>query len=249
MGGRDCDGERSHLSELLDDLRAGEASPREYADELEAALPDSLLSAMAAVTECIGRFAAGDISLEEAERTVRRQGDLHPNHPIFFQMCMTYALQRGDELEADGYAALARTKADRREEICGEDAAGADDVFAECLARIEQAEEDPFSVFTYLGGAGDHLVNHFLVEDILASEESLDAGLLGLALERGPGVAPLIIAMAGELLEETRPEEIPAGFVFMLRILGQMRPPQALPALLRALERCVSLPLHEASWP
>lgn len=235
------------FSEMFEDLRSGEASPREYADELEAVLPDSLLASMTAVTECIGRFAAGEISLKEAERIVRRQGDLHPNHPFFFHMCMTYALQRGDELEADGYAALAKTKADRREETSGEDlAAGLDGVFAERLARIERADEDPFSVFTYAGRAGDHLVNHFLVEDILASESSLDARVLELALERGAGVAPLIVSILGELLVETSPGEIPAGVVFLLRILGRLAPPEALPVLLMALDGCISLPLHEA---
>ncbi|MEW6554672.1 MAG: SEC-C domain-containing protein [Actinomycetota bacterium] len=235
-----------HFSEMLEDLKAGETSITEYTQELEAALPSSLLDSFALVSACIGRFAAGEITLEEAEKEVREQADLHPGHPFFFHMCMTYALQRGDELEADGYTALIRAKADRREEITGEDfIAGLDEVFTERLERIEQADRDPYSAFTYIYGGGEHLLKHLLVEEVLASEASLDPAVLELTLERSPQTTPVIIYTLQELLEEARPSDIPAGFVFLLRILGETRPIAALPVLLAGLDRCVSLPLHE----
>jgi len=235
-----------HFSEMMEDLKAGETSITEYTEELEAVLPSSLLESFATVSACISRFAAGEMSLQAAEKVVREQGDLHPNHPFFFHMCMTYAMQRDDELEADGYTALTRTKADRREETTGEDfIAGLDEVFRERLARIEQMEKDPYSTVTYLEGGGEHLVKHFLIEDILTSESSLDPAVLELMLERGPRIVPVIIAMLRELLDETSPRDIPAGFVFLLRILGDTRPIEALPVLFTGLDRCVSLPLHE----
>jgi hypothetical protein len=238
------DGDR--FSEILGDVRSGEASLAEYTHEVEAALPSSLLDSLGAAARAVSKYAAGEISLNKAEMVARRQADLHPNHPFFFHLCMDYALQRGDELEGDGYTALTKTKADRREEISGEDfLAGLDDVFTRRLSAIERAEEDPFSVFTYLDGGGDHLVNHFLVEDILVSEDRLDTGVLELTLRRGDAVMPLIIAMLGELLREMSPGEIPAGFVFLLRIVGHLKPLDALPVLVEALNTCISVPLHE----
>ncbi len=255
----DTERDRRYLAEILEDLRSGEASPEEYRGAVEALLPDSLLDSMAAVSQCIARFSAGEISLKKAEQTVREQADLHPNHPFFFHMCMTYALQRGDELEADGYTALTMTKADRREETSGEDfIAGRDETFTARVKRIAEYEDDPFSVFTYLDKAGDHLVDHFLVEEILSSESALDERVLELALEKSARVTPLIIAMLGEVLVETSPGDIPAGFVFMLRILGKLKPPEALPVLLLALNKSISIPLHEtvltlaklgSAWP
>ncbi len=241
-------GERGsdHFSEMMEDLKAGETSITEYTQELEAVLPSSLLDSFATVSACIAKFAAGEMTLQAAEKVVREQGDLHPSHPFFFHMCMTYAMQRGDELEADGYTALTRTKADRREETTGEDfIAGLDDVFTQRLARIEQAEKDPYSTFTYLEGGGEHLVKHFLIEDVLASESLLDAAVLGLTLERGPQTIPVIVAMLRELLDETKPRDIPAGLVFLLRISGQVKPITVLPVLLTGLDKCISLPLHE----
>ena len=234
------------FSEILEDIRSGEASLADYSDELEAALPSSILDSLNTVSVIVGKYAAGEISLLDAEKAVRVQADLHPNHPFFFHMCMTYALQRGNELEADGYTALTKTKADRREEIIGEDfMAGVDDVFSERLLAIEQAEEDPYTVFTYLDGGGEHLVNHFLVEDIIASESSLDPEVLELVLKRSVRTVPIILHMLEELLEEVNPSEMPAGFVFLTRILGQLRPREATPVLLAALGACISLPLHE----
>jgi hypothetical protein len=242
----DKEQDRDRFSEMFDDIRSGEASLADYTDELEAALPSSLLASMATVTEAIARYASGEMSLKDAEKVVREQANLHPNHPFFFHMCMTYALQRGNELETDGYTALTKTKADRREEITGGDfIAGLDDAFKERLSDIELAGNDPFTVFAYLDGGGDHLVNHFLVEEVLAGESSLNAVVLELVLERSARVMPVILAMLGELLAEMGPSEIPAGFVFLLRIAGYLKPPEALPVLLAALDGCISVPLHE----
>ncbi len=243
-GGKDRG--RHRFSEMFDDFRSGEASLEDYRQGLENVLPSSLLASLAAVTEVISRYAGGEVSLKDAEAVVREQADLHPNHPFFFHMCMDFALQRGDGLGADGYTALTKTKADRREEVTGEDfIAGLDDAFRERLSVIEHADEDPFTVFAYLDAGSDHLVKHFLVEEILAEEKRLDAGVLGATLERSTRVMPVTLAMLGELLEEMSPSEIPAGFVFLLRIVGYLKPPEALPVLLAALEACISVPLHE----
>ena len=240
------DQENERLSELLEDVRSGEASLEEYAEELEAALPTSMLESMAEAARAVVAYAAGDISLKKVETIAREQADLHPNHPFFFHMCMDYALQRGDELESDGYTALTKTKADRREEISGEDfIAGLDEVFNARLSAIERADEDPYSVFTYLGKSGDHLIGHLLVEDILASESHLDSRVLELAMRRGDKIMTVILAMLDELLQEFSPGEIPAGFVFLLRIVGYLKTLDALPVLVEALDTCISIPLHE----
>jgi len=238
--------DRDRFSEILEDVKAGEASLEEYRLEMESALPASLLESMGEAAHAVVKYAAGEISLKKAESIARQQADLHPNHPFFFHMCMDYALQRGDELETDGYTALTKTKADRREEVTGEDfIAELDDVFVQRLSAIERADEDPFSVFTYLDGGSDHLLGHLLVEDILASESRLDSEVLALALRRADGIMPVILAMLGELLQEMSPSEIPAGFVFLLRIVGQLKPLDALPVLVEALNVCISVPLHE----
>ncbi|MBN2028219.1 MAG: SEC-C domain-containing protein [Actinobacteria bacterium] len=237
---------KDRFSEILEDVKAGEASLEDYRLEMESALPSSLLESMGAAAQAVVRYAAGEISLIKAESIARQQADLHPNHPFFFHMCMDYALQRGDERETDGYTALTKTKADRMEEVSGEDfIAGLDDVFLQRLSIIERADEDPFSVFTYLDGGSDHLLCHLLVEDILASESRLDVEVLELALQRADLIMPVVLAMLGELLQEMSPGDIPAGFVFLLRIIGQLKPVEALPVLAEALNVCISVPLHE----
>jgi hypothetical protein len=238
--------DKDRFSEILEDVKAGEASLEEYRLEMESALPSSLLESMGAAAQALVKYAAGEISLRKAENIARQQADLHPDHPFFFHMCMDYALQRGDDLETDGYTALTKTKADRREEVTGENfIAGLDDMFMQRLSAIERADEDPFSVFTYLDGGSDHLLGHLLVEDILASESRLDSEVLALALQRADGLMPVILAMLGELLQEMSPGEIPAGFVFLLRIVGHLKPLDALPVLVEALNVCISVPLHE----
>jgi hypothetical protein len=235
------------FSDILGDIEAGEASISDYTDELETILPSSLVSSLDAVTEAIGKYASGKISLEAADQVVRRQADLHPNQPIFFHMCSTYAQQRENARETAGYAALTKIKSDRHEETTGESfVEGLDAAFVGLLSKLESMDRNMFTVLTYLGKVGDHLVNHFLVEDILAAESSLRPELLELTLERRDQVMPIILAMLEELFDELDPTEIPPGIVFMLRIAGHLKPREALPVILMALERCINLPLHEA---
>jgi len=69
--------------------------------------------------------------------------------------------------------------------------------------------------------------------------------VLELVLKRSVRTVPIILHMLEELLEEVNPSEMPAGFVFLTRILGQLQPREATPVLLAALGACISLPLHE----
>lgn len=237
--------DRDRILDLYGDIMSGEASLADFAEELQALQSDALLASMHAVTKATAAFAGGEMSQEEVEEVVREQADLHPNHPLFFYLCMSSAVQRGDEKEATGYAALAMIKARREREASGEDPLqGLVGEFRELESVLAGKDEACCSVLAYLD-CGGHLVRHFLVEEMVGSGFRLRPQVLELALERGEEAMPVIISMLSALLGEFDPSDIPPGFVFLLRLVGHFKTLSALPVLAKALWGCVSVPLHE----
>ncbi len=236
--------------DLLERIRSGEAPLARFKGELDTLMPDSILAAAAAVDAALAGYEKGEITPEEAEEVIRNQADLHPLHPFLFEMCAAFALPRMDELEVYGYMALSALKSERLLELTGEDfiedmQPDAPQGFRELVQKVGESC-GLLQARAYVEKGGDHLVNHFLVEDILGSHWEVDEELLGLALERSEHVIPIAVAMCGDLLEEVDADLLPYGFVYLLRLIGCLRPREALPVLLRALEECSGEDLHEA---
>ncbi len=234
---------------LLERIRSGELPLADFKDELGALMPDSVLAATAAVDAAMTAYEKGEITPVEAEEAIRKQADLHPLHPFLFEMCAVYALPRMDETEIIGYMALTALKSERLRELTGEDFIGdtpdgAPAGFREIMRKIGESEE-LLDTHPYIEKGGDHLVNHFLVESILESSWEVDEELLGLALERSEGVAPVAVAMCADLLEEMDAGLFPLGFVYLVRLIGCLKRRDALPVLMRALEECSGEDLHE----
>ena len=231
--------------DLLEKIQSGGAPLARFKDELDALMPNSILAAAAAVDMAVEKHGKGEMTWEDAEKVIRDQADLHPLHPFLFEMCLSYALPRMDELEIMGYTALTIIKSDRFEELTGESYIdGMAEAFQEIVELVGDSD-DLLEAFPYIEKGGDHLVNHFLVEDILESDWEMDERELKLVLERSERVMPVVIAMCGDLLDEMDADLLPYGFVYLLRFIGCLKPREALPVLMQSLEGCRGEPLHE----
>jgi hypothetical protein len=238
-----------YVADLMDRIRSGELPLSEYKDELDALMPNSILASAAAVDAAVDGHEKGEITHEEAEEIIRKQADLHPLHPFLFEMCAVYALPHMDELDVFGYMALTVKKSERLRELTGEDFIGdtpdgAPTGFRELMQKIGESEE-LLEVQAYVAKCGDHLVNHFLVDEMLGSCWEMDGELLDLVLERSERLAPIAIAMCEDLLHELDPDLLPFGIVYLLRLIGCLKTREALPMLMRALQECCGEPLHE----
>lgn len=238
------------VEDLLKRIRAGGGRLAPFKEELEELLPGSMLAAAAALDEGTEKHARGEMAQEELEELVRSRADLHPLNPAMFEMCAAFAIARGDEHDVLGYTALTVLKSERWLELTGESYAenAPDDtpeVFREFMEMVA-ARDDLQEAAPHIEKGGDHLVNHFLVEDILRSDWGVEEDIIMLALERSERVTPIAIAMCGDLMERVDADLHPPGLVFLLRLIGHLKPIEALPVLLRALEYCIAEPLHEA---
>lgn len=239
--------EREDLPELdlLDRIRSQPASLANFEEELEALLPYSILTSAAKVDIALKKQGEGEMTPEEVEKVIREQTDLHPLHPFLFEICQSYAIARMDELEILGYTALTMLKSERMMALSPEGYAEEIPDAFKGLQELVEKNEELLTVFPYLEEGGDHLVNHFLIEDILTCELEIKEEELRLVLERGEQIVPILIAACRDMMSEMDGDSLPVEFDYLLRLIGHFKPIEALPALMLALEECCGQPLHE----
>ncbi|MCG2796498.1 MAG: hypothetical protein L6427_11680 [Actinomycetia bacterium] len=156
---------REMVDKLLTDLDSGKRSLKEVTSKVSALAPGSSIASILVADSTIMDTTSGVIAIDEAEKVIHSQADLHPAMPQLFLMCAMLAIDRESMLDGSGYLALAISK--------GEQYSFAEDVEemleeagVEALAALSDEKEILGTVWPYIKDGCDHLVNHLLVQGI-----------------------------------------------------------------------------------
>jgi len=242
---------RRRLREIAEKLKREDVDILEVTEELADLAGPKLatLPALARAQAAVDGFFEERVILSEVEAEVRACADRFPAMPIFFLYCWMMSRQRDEEsLESIGYLALYRLKA----------MAIADNSDFRILPKFEEAarslfeflDENPVlaTPWPYLDEeCADHLVDHILLQNIAEGAYDPKGELAALVKERRERMGQLLANMLEDLLrlKDLTGCPLPPGVDNIIALLGVFRPPEALPALLKAAEACVMETLQE----
>lgn len=233
------------------ELDSGGSPLEKVAEEISQLAPDtivaSIMKSTLAAKIAIDDFDAGVISALEAEGIVHAQADLHPVVNSFYTASAVLAKEQGRDLDAIGYFALAKKSVDligaKLARYATLDDKGG---ILEDLNETFSKRKGLLNVRPYLDKCRDHVINHFLVHDIAASEEYIDAEELDMLLSRAEAITPILTGMTADLIEHVPMVDPPPGLIDLIRIIGHIKPAEAISSLLQALKYCTGDTLQEA---
>ncbi len=227
---------------ITDDMAAGKITIMEAARAVERKLPGSAISTTFTSMGAFDELENGSITLGEAERIIFEQADLHPALPDTFLLCDLVSARGDREGDRSGYLALASEKnklpfgTEQLEKILKKGGAPA-------IREMLGASPRMVSTRIYLESGAPHLVKHMLVQAVVTAGESLDEELMKEILDRAGEVGPVLSNMARDLLGFEA--EQPPSWVLMARLLGVLRPLEAVEAMVEGLEMLFFEDLHE----
>lgn len=236
------------MGQILEMILSGDAEPEEFEEEMEKLLPGAGFASIIIADKVGERYYRGEVSLEEAEEAIRSRADIDPVIPLLFAHCAMLATHRDDELEAAGYLALYRRKSRQFEGISDYGCLTMEKDEIKSAMAIMDRNEAAMTIWPYIDECGRHLVNHFLVQDIMECPSQIDEEEMDIILEREEEIVPLLVSA---LYNQVAVEEMELGLQpkelgFLIAVLGVLRPVEALPVLLWALEVFRGRLLHEA---
>ncbi|NPV60837.1 MAG: SEC-C domain-containing protein [Actinobacteria bacterium] len=237
------------LTELLLALKTGQASPKDHLDELKELVGWRFAPVTALVEADIlqEKHEAGEISAEEALSIVQRHADAFPAVPILFIYCSYFSHLTGADDDSVGYMALYKLKSDQvRDSDFGRNEEW-EAVMRPFLEKLER-DDELLELWPYLDEGCEHLVNHFILQELTDGVLYDDDEWREIILARLEALEPLFLNM---LDDQLRLHLItgcyaPAGMHRLIALLGCYKDLSALPALLAALDMCTGQPLVEA---
>lgn len=246
-GARLPDEEESRLLDaLLVEYQAGRITMIEAARRIEECSPGSVAASLLVSGGAVRELMDGRIAVGEAERLVREQADRHPAVPEVFVDLAAVASRREPVEDMQGYFALAKLKSDLfiRSEFV-EELLSPGGGRAPLTPLVEEVARRPF-VWKHYGEKGrDHLVEHFLLQDVSSAEERyLEEEEVGEVLFRSDRLGPLLAAIYYDVTHLER--DPPDSLRFVARLLGELKPREAVAPIVEALEVCEGELLHEA---
>ncbi|MBU4174900.1 MAG: SEC-C domain-containing protein [Actinobacteria bacterium] len=234
------------LKEVLRGSRSGELSPGEAARKAAAIDPDSTVTSLLEINSAMSGFLNGDIPYDEAERIIHARADRHPAIPAFVQMCAFLSIEKEDTSGMFGYLALAKIKSDLYfEEEDVENLLKDSDGLREFRQMLGD-DETLSTVWPFLEDGGDHLVNHFLVQDICKGEQYADPDEIDIILSREEEIVPILIGMCHDLLRHQPATDPSVSLLYPITLLGHFGTEEAILPLLTALELLFDEALHES---
>lgn len=242
------DEEKAHkLLGLIASIEAGEISALQAAREFAIIDEHSTVASVVATNKAVSELENGDINIEEAEELIHSQSDLHPTASPIFLACSLLASKSDKQLEMTGYVALSKIKSDRymTEEV-SQHAYASKGAFSKLVDAFEKKPALLGKDFYLSSEADDHVVNHFLVQELADSETILDRNTLKLVLDRRTGIEPIVIGLLRDLLGPQLAIAPYNTLMHPIKILGCWNSLDALPYLLKALNICVTEQLQEA---
>ncbi len=238
------------LNEIIVGLKSGKLKAEDCTEEIEklAGPRFGSLSALVGADNLHDRYDAGEISAADALAAAQGYADDYPTVPILFLYCSFYAHELEDTLESLGYLALYRLKSAQIEEFSdfGRQPEW-EDMMQPLFARLGK-DEELLTVWPYLEEGCDHLVNHFLVQEITAGILDPGRDWIDVILDRFKELEPLLVSMLEDQLRlaDITACDAPAGLHTLIALVGCLKSPEALPVLAHALTMCVGDPLNEA---
>lgn len=233
------------LLDLISSIEAGEISAAEAAREFANIDAESTVASVVAANKAIEEYDNEEIELAEAEGLVHKQADLHPTAAPLFIACSLIANKKRDQLDLTGYIALSKIKNDRylTEEVSKR--AYDKGAFSKLMEELEEKKELLQKDFYIENGAGSHLMNHFLVQDLADTESTLNRETVDMVLDRREEIEPILIGMLRDLLGPQLAIVPAQTLMYPLKILGYWKSLDALPLLIKALDFCVTEQLQE----
>ncbi|MCG2796398.1 MAG: SEC-C domain-containing protein [Actinomycetia bacterium] len=233
------------VDKLLTDLDSGKRSLKEVTSKVSTLAPGSSIASILVADSTIMDVTSGVIALDEAEKVIHSQADLHPAIPQLFLMCAMLAIDRESMLDGRGYLALAISK--------GEQYSFAEDVEemleeagVEALAALSDEKEILGTVWPYVKDGCDHLVNHLLVQGISAGDSTPDPDELDMILARERQIVAILTGLCSDLTLEPLIPDPSDYLLYPIMLLGHFKDLTAVPPLLGALHICFGKTLHEA---
>jgi len=232
------------VDKLLTDLDSGRRSLKEVTGKVSALAPGSSIASILIADSTMVEFMDSAIPLDEAERIIQGQADLHPAMPSLFLMCAMLSIKRESVLDGRGYLALAIAK--------GEQYSIAEDVEEmleesgmEALAALSDHEEASCTVSPYLGNGGDHLISHLLVQGISVGDFPPDPAELDMILAREKQVVTILNGLCSDLGLEIVIQDPSDLLLYPVMLLGHFKDEMSIPPLLGMFHVCFGISLHE----
>lgn len=237
----------NRLLELISSIEAGEITASEAAKQFASIDDQSTVASIVATNKAVEELENGEIGTDEAEKLLHSQADLHPTASPIFLACSLLASKMERQVDLTGYVALAKIKSDRymTEEISRHTYAS-EGAFTKLVDAFEKKPALLSKDFYLKAGAGDHVIDHFLVQELADSDTVLDPDTLKQVLERKGGIEPILIGMLRDLLGPQLAVAPSFTLTQPIKILGHWKSLDALPYLLKALNLCVTDQLQEA---
>ncbi len=241
---RDDKDELDLVQSVMDEYNAGKITLMEAGERLERMLPRSIGPSFLLSMCAMEALSDGRISPAKARRLVLQHADRHPVVPDLFVNCAFMQPDDQDHIpEVVGYMALAAEKS--RVHVQSEEFERMlDNENFSFIRETLITQPEMATAWPYLGVVGSHLVKHFLVQDVSAAEGYLDPDLVEEIMKRPEDVGPVMANMCADLVGLE--EEPPDSWVLMARLLGVLRPPEAVEAMVQGLEMAIDSDLHEA---
>ncbi|MBN1288990.1 MAG: SEC-C domain-containing protein [Actinobacteria bacterium] len=234
------------LLDLISSIEAGEITAAEAAQEFANIDAESTVASVVASNKAIEELENENLGIEDAEKLIHKQADLHPTATPLFIACSLIANKQRNQLDLTGYIALSKIKNDRylTEEVARR-AYTKEGAFSKLMATLEEKKELLKKDLYISEGAGDHVIDHFLVQELADTETMLDPETLKLVLERKDGIEPILIGFLRDLLGPQIAIAPKHTLMYPIKILGHWKSLDALPLLLKALNLCVTEQLQE----
>lgn len=233
------------VDKLLADLDSGRRSLKEVTDKVSALAPGSSIASILIADSTMVKFMEDALSLDETERIIQGQADLHPAMPSLFLMCAMLAIKRESVLDGKGYLALAKAK--------GEQYSFAEDIEEmlegsgmDALAALSDHEEASCVVRPYLENGGDHLINHLLVQGVSIGDFPPDPAELDMILAREKQVVTILNGLCSDLGLELLIQDPSDHLLYPIMLLGHFKDEMSIPPLLGVFHVCFGVSLHEA---
>jgi hypothetical protein len=230
---------------LLTDLDSGRRSLKEVTSKVSALAPGSSIASILIADNTMVEFMEGAISLDEAERSIHGQADLHPAMPSLFLMCAMLAIKRESVLDGRGYLALAKAKGDQYS-IAEDVEEMLEESGMEVLAALSDREEASCTVRPYFENGGDHLINHLLVQGISVGDFPPDPAELDMILAREKQVVTILNGLCSDLSLEIVITDPSNHLLYPAMLLGHFKNEMSIPPLLGMFHVCFGISLHEA---